>query len=396
MSKSPISKLGSLLGIAFCALLVMAFAFDATPSRAIGKATPTPAPTAFPDELDVDEALESMLALLEEQAYADALKLGERILQEDGEAWRAYYYRGFARVQLEDLEAAIADYTAVLDLRPWDSQFWRLRGELQLQDRNPRAARADYKRALFLNPRSAQTYLRLAELHERDVDKRIHDLYRRLVEASQAAARGASNRALDLLSEAIEGFDRGSIPVELGYAYFARANIWTAQERWDEALADLDMALELQPAQQDYFLARGTVYAAQERLELVGADFYQRMTGLERESKEAALTPGQSVTIEMAHGLVARLRFEGVAGERVTIAARDTLGSGVDPLIALLDPAGEPLLGDDDGGGELDALISDFELPADGMYLVLVSHANGGFEGEVRVSLLGTKGPEDL
>ncbi len=387
MSESPVSKRGWLLGIALGALFVLALALAPTPSRAIGKVSPTPAATAFPDDLDVDEALESLLTLLEERAYEEALALAGRILQEDGEAWRAYYYRGFAQAQLEELAAGIEDYTAVLDLRPWDSRFWRLRGELHLRDRNPRGARGDYKRALFYNPRSGQTYLRLAELHERDVDKRLRDLYRMIVEARAADSRGASNRALDLLTEAIDGFDRGSAPEELGYAYFARANIWTAQERWDEALADLDEALALQPAMQDYYMARGSVYSALGRPALAGRDFYRRMTLLERESYEAALEAGGSVTVEMEQGLVARLRFEGAAGQRVTIAARDTLGAGVDPLLALLDPAGQPLLGDDDGGGELDALISDFELPADGEYTAVVSHANGGYEGKVRVSL---------
>lgn len=386
MRKSLASK-RRLMGVAFCALFALCLPLVPTPSLAIGKATPTPAATAFPEVLDVEEALESALALLQEQAYDEALRLAERILQEDEEAWRAYYYRGFAQVQLEDLAAGIEDYTAVLELRPWDSLFWRLRGELQLRDRNPRGARGDYKRALFYNPRSAQAYQRLAELHDRDVDKRLHDLYRTIVEARGADSRGASNRALDLLTEAIDDFDRGSVREELGYAYFARANIWAAQARWDEALADLDEALELQPAMQDYYLARGFVYAETERLALAGRDFYQRMILLERESYEATLEAGRSVTVEMEQGLVARLRFEGGVGQRVTIAARDTLGAGVDPLLALLDIEGAPLLGDDDGGGELDALISDYELPADGMYTAVVSHANGGYEGKIRVSL---------
>ena len=324
---------------------------------------------------------------LEEQAYDDALKLAERILQEDAEAWRALYYRGFAQVQLDDLEAAINDYTAVLDLRPWDSKFWRLRGELHLRDRNPRAARSDYKRALFFNPLALGTYQRLSVLHERDVDKRLHNLYRTIVEARQADSRGASNRALDLLSAAIADFDRGGVPQELGYAYFARANIWRAQERWDEALTDLNEALALQPAMQDYFLSRGSVYSTREQPLLAAADFYSRMTLLERESFEAALEAGQSITVEMKHGLVARLSFAGERGQRVTIAARDFLGAGVDPLLVLLDTEGEPLIGDDDGGGELDALISDFELPTDSAYTAVVSHANGGFEGKIRVSL---------
>ena len=112
-----------------------------------------------------------------------------------------------------------------------------------------------------------------------------------------------------------------------------------------------------------------------------------RMTLLEREELELEIEIGADVTVEMAQGLVARLRFAGSADQRITLAARDFLGAGVDPLLALLDGEGVPLAGDDDGGGELDALISGFELPEDGVYTALLSHANGGYEGKIRISL---------
>ena len=111
------------------------------------------------------------------------------------------------------------------------------------------------------------------------------------------------------------------------------------------------------------------------------------MTLLERETIELEIDLGESFTVEMAQGLVARLRFDGKAGQQVTIAARDFLGTGVDPLLVLLDSDGLALTGDDDGGGELDALISGFELPADGVYTAALSHANGGYKGKIRVSL---------
>ena len=343
--------------------------------------------TEIPEDLDIDQALEDLLTLLEEEEYDEAVALAESILQQDAEAWRAHYYRGFAHVQLKDLEAGIEEYTAVLNTRPWDSAFWRLRGDVHLKDRNPRGARSDYKQALFVNPRSLQAYQSLASLHERDVDKKLRDLYQAMVEAGQANSRGASNRALDRLTEAIDGSDRGNIPAELGYAYFMRANIWKDEKNWENALADLREALELQPEMQDYYLARGIVYAETGQPVLAGHDLYRRMTLLERESIEAALDSSQSVTVDMAYGLVARLRFDGEAGQQVTIAARDNVGAGVDPLLVLLDGELVPLAGDDDGGGERDALISGYILPADGTYFAVISHANGGHEGKIRVSL---------
>lgn len=369
-----------------CACLLGAMAAPNT-SWAIAKPTPTPAPTALPPEFDIDQALEDLLQLLEEQAYDEAIALADGILQSETESWKARYYRGFAYERLDQLDEALSDYDAVLQIRPWDSGFWRLRGELVLKQSDPRQARSDFKRSLFYNTRAQQTYISLANLHERDVNPAIRDLYTAIARARREHSQGAGSRAIDTLTEAIESFERGAMPAELGYAYYTRAHILMSEDKPDEALADLTLALELQPKMQDYYLARGIIYAETERAQLAGADFYQRMTLLERETIALELAFGEGVAVEMAQGLVARLRFTAKAGQPVTIAARDNLGAGVDPLLALLDSEGVPLVGDDDGGGELDALISGYELPEDGVYTVLLSHANGGYEGKIRVSL---------
>ncbi len=363
--------------------LLPAMLLDPDASYAIGKVTATPTP----DALDIDRALEEVLEHIEAEAYDDAIALAAVILGEDEQSWKAYYYRGFAHARSEDWEDAIADYSAVLDLRPGDSAIWRARGELHLKNRNPRQAKRDYEQSLTVNPRSTRTYTSLVRLHERDREGKLRELYQSIVDATRAHARGNSIRAISILDEAIGVFDRGSTPPELGYAYFTRADVWSGTENWDKALADLTVALELQPQMQDYYLTRGHIYSQSERLDLAAPDFHRRMTLTERESIEARLTPDEPLIIEMDYAVVARLQFEGEAGQLVSISARDYLGRGVDPLLVLLDVDGTPLLGDDNGGGETDALIANVELPADGAYTVMVSHANTGFEGKIRVIL---------
>ena len=375
-----------LLSLLCCACLLAGIIAPLT-SWAIGKPTPTPAPTALPDDFDIDQALEDLLRLLEERAFDEAITLADGILQSDDDSWKAHFYRGIAYEQLDKLDEALDDYDAVLQIRPWDSGFWRLRGELVLKQSDPRQAQSDLKRSLFFNPRAQQTYISLAKLHERDVNPAIRDLYTAIARAWREQTQGAASRAIGRLAEAIASFERGSRPAELGYAYYTRATALMSEDNPDEALDDLTRALELQPDMQDYYLARGILYAESERPRLAGADFHQRMTRLERETIALELEIGVDVTVEMTQGLVARLEFVGEAGQRVTIAARDILGTGVDPLLALLGVDGRPLAGDDDGGGELDALIRGYELPADGVYTALLSHANGGYEGVIRVSL---------
>lgn len=353
-------------------------------SLAIDKVTVTPTPD---EPLDVEATLDEIRALLEKYDYEGVIELAGEILSADEERWEAYYYRGFARARQEDWDDAIADYDIALELRPFDAQLWRLRGDMRRENGDPRRALADYERSLFFNPRSTQIYISLVRLHDRDRDKTLRDFYQSIIDAGRASRQGNSYRAIDILDQAIEGVERRSRHSQLGYAYYQRANIWTSQEEWDKALADINAALERQPEMHDYYLTRGFIHSRMERRELAPPDYFRRMTLLERESIEGELTFAEGITIEMNHGMVARLLFKGEAGQSVTISARDYLGAGVDPLLVLLDADGLPIAGDDDSGGELDALVANIELPAAGVYTALVSHANGGYEGEIRVSL---------
>jgi hypothetical protein len=66
--------------------------------------------------------------------------------------------------------------------------------------------------------------------------------------------------------------------------------------------------------------------------------------------------------------------FTGTAGDVVTIALDS---AEFDPKVTLIGPDGQPLTEDDDSGPDLNALIREFTLPADGEYTIVVD----GFRG---------------
>lgn len=68
--------------------------------------------------------------------------------------------------------------------------------------------------------------------------------------------------------------------------------------------------------------------------------------------------------------------FSGVAGQEINISMSATRDDGLDTFLRLLDPWGEEIYWDDDGGEGLDSLIS-IKLPATGEYLILATAANG-------------------
>ncbi len=76
--------------------------------------------------------------------------------------------------------------------------------------------------------------------------------------------------------------------------------------------------------------------------------------------------------------------FEGSAGQRVTI---DLTSSAFDSYLTLRNEAGDDLISDDDSGGNLNALIEDFELPENGIYTILVGSYGGSVEGAFSLSV---------
>jgi hypothetical protein len=67
--------------------------------------------------------------------------------------------------------------------------------------------------------------------------------------------------------------------------------------------------------------------------------------------------------------------FQGTAGQQVTISVEGV--GDVDPRVTLIGPGGDRLAADDDGGGDLNALLT-YTLPSDGTYTARVDVFTAG------------------
>ena len=96
---------------------------------------------------------------------------------------------------------------------------------------------------------------------------------------------------------------------------------------------------------------------------------------------------GDSVEESLQRDTADLWRFEGRAGDVVTIEVNAENSAGMDMYLVLLGPDEEPLIEDDDSGPELDSLINGYELPDDGTYTIQVSSVSG--PGPYTLSLTG-------
>lgn len=361
-------------------------ALPTAPALAIGEVTPTPA--AVPN-LTFDEYVEQGAQAFQNGDFRTAIDHFSQalLIQPDADV---YFLRGFAYSELQDYQASINDYTSSLELRPYDWTALNNRGFNRATLGDFDGAIADFDQSIYRNPRYQVVFVNLSDIYNqlgRNDEALVMDWIARGLERSDFQD---DVTAIEYFGNAIEEMNRiegGQLSLEQQSAvYYNRGLMHHGREDWTEAIADYTAALQIFPTMHDSFLARGIAYRESGDLVRSGEDFIRRMDLLQtRRFPIEALTIGVTREVEMAYGYVYEFSFEVTAGRVLKIEADDADGSGVDPLIVLLGPDGRSLAGDDDFGGNLDAEIAEFTVPQDGIYTVRVSHANGAFDGLVRV-----------
>jgi len=375
--------LAALIAVLVAGILVM---LPVAPAQAIGEITPTPSPTPF---FDVEAMIDQAVTDIQQGNLTAAIEGMDQVLEMEPDNSDAYFVRGIAYSQEGRFNRAIDDFTRAIEIIPYDWTLYTFRGDAYAQIDDIGQAMMDYDRAIYLNPRFENAYrsrsalnFRLGNAEEAVIDDTI----------AQGLSRSSFDDpegAIDLFTEVIEDVED---PLEeIANAYYNRALVLFSDEDWDSIINDLNNALELQPDMHDSYLARGIAFQESGDTRRAGVDFVRRMELLETNSFEDTLAGySEALTVDMAYGSVYRITFEGSAGDVITAtaSAADPEVDFVDALLAIVGPDGTPIAGDDDfGGGDLglDSMIEAFELPEDGTYTLVVSHANGGYEGMIDV-----------
>jgi tetratricopeptide (TPR) repeat protein len=396
----------------FSLLLMLLFgislvSFTSLTVQAIGEVTPTPAALSTPvpatSDVDVPQTLSDGFAKMQSGDFASALALFTTVLQAEPDNAEAYFLRSLAYSNNNQAALGIADLTQAISLIPetyhsnrgvvfplteWN--LYGLRGNLYVQAGDNALAMADFDAAIRLSPTGDNevVFQSRSDLNYELGDTAAGDIDALISQALRALANRDLNTAQELFTKAVE---TGQATQSVAVAYYNLAIIDLAQENRVGALQNYGDAIKLSPNMHVAYLARGISYRQSDDLAAAAADFHNRITLLGTDFVDRTAALGDGLEIEMDYQRVVRITFQGTAGQAVALSAREVVSEQVDPLIVLLDPNGNPIAGDDDFGGNLDALIDDFTLPVTGTYTLLVSHAEGGyaagFEGIIRVAL---------
>ena len=157
----------------------------------------------------------------------------------------------------------------------------------------------------------------------------------------------------------------------------------------ETSLSHISMAMRLDNGYNLPYLSRGITYEMMGEHAASASDYlHYVMRNRTRSLKHRELLGDSQLNLPMRAGWVYTVPFRASAGQTVDIDV-DTLEPGfVDPLIILIGPDNQPLIGDDDvSRADYDSAIDSFTLPADGSYKLLISHAEGGANGNITVSV---------
>jgi tetratricopeptide (TPR) repeat protein len=339
----------------------------------------------------------------------------------------AFNNRGWASFLSGDFDSALADYDSAIALDPTLAYAYNNRGLIFQFQGVLRAAADDFERAIALGAEPtpwAQYNLGLVRLVEGRQGNSLlpAETIEVEVEADSAALlmgidaheagqwretiaymtdviaadpdeprayylRGRAYMSLDDPQAAFADFNQLVVLAPaLEFAYWERALAYAELGDFERAEADARRAMRMNSSHVNNFIVRGTIAALRGDAARAGREFLGVMLCNERSrTQHEGVAIGQTVTLAMTEGLVYEVPLTLDAGQTISLSAASTQA---DPVISLLAPDGTPVAGDDDSGFMLNALIEDFTADTDGIYTLMVSHAGGGSEGIIAVTVL--------
>lgn len=369
----------------------------------------------------------------------------DKAIDQQSDYLEAYAYRGVEYLSLKDYETAILDFNRALEIQSDYAYAYFYRATAYANLRQYDNAIADLDHAIELEPTYKDTYLALdtsrvkASDYGRFVSRvrcldlaiqhsplnanlylyrgaarnAINEYNEAIVDISQAIelnpndARAYYSRGVAyLLSQnnddaAIADFDRAAeLDPNLFYVYLTRSMLYLKIKDYPRAIADYSHVIELYPripkilysgavAFYEYlYLFRGYAYSLNGDDTEAAADFFRYASREGTQIVDAGtLTVGQSSTIDMSADKVFQFKFDAMAGQHLKLSAVSAYRYiTVDTVMVILSPDGKPIDGNaNNSEDDLAAIVKDFEVPEDGLYTLLVTHANGYQNGSVKV-----------
>jgi tetratricopeptide (TPR) repeat protein len=191
----------------------------------------------------------------------------------------AFYSRGEQNLNNLEYDAAIADFSAAIRLKPAFAEAYRLRGWAYVAKCKYDQAINDFNDLIRLRPGLAEAYCErgLAYTAKGQYDQAITDCsYAISLNELQEQAyynRGMAYQLKGSNSAAIVDFSKAiRIKPDYAQAYFDRGWSYTARHQFDEAINDFNEVIRLRPEHAEAYCLRGLAYLGKREYSLASVD----------------------------------------------------------------------------------------------------------------------------
>jgi tetratricopeptide (TPR) repeat protein len=162
---------------------------------------------------------------------------------------RLYFWRGQHYLQMNDLDAALADFEQAIKVDATEAGLFAARGFVNLTKGDVDRSLVDFNRAIAMQPGQQKLYLNRGAIW--------------LGKKEYERANADFNEAIRLAPRTASAY----------YAMVSRAQIYREQGDLAKATTELDNAIKQEPKRSDAYLSRGVAARAKGDLERAMADF---------------------------------------------------------------------------------------------------------------------------
>lgn len=200
--------------------------------------------------------------------YEDAIETLNILLRVDPEAHEAYFYRGIAKYNLDDLLGAEMDFSLAIENNPVFTEAYQYRAITRSRLGNYGDALKDFQEAIDLRPDKPGPYYSrgVTYLLSQQFEKAIEDFDQFIKQEPRVVDaylnRGTSYLQLKDTVSAYEDYNQAiRTNREDPNGYTRRGGLYMMQKQFDKALEDFNMAISLDSTFTAPYFNRAIVYA---------------------------------------------------------------------------------------------------------------------------------------
>ncbi len=209
---------------------------------------------------------------LVDKNYQDAISTLNTLLKADPDAYEAYYMRGIAKYNLDDMVGAEQDFSATVEKNPVYTMAYYNRAITRLRMSNFDDALKDFAEVIALRPDFAGSFFSrgIAYFQLEKYEQAVSDFDEFILRDDKVTDayinRGTSYLFLGDTVRAMVDYDK-AVRTNMydQRAYNRRGTLYLQMEDYDKAMADFDHAIKLDSTYANAYFNKAMVYANTKR-----------------------------------------------------------------------------------------------------------------------------------